>query len=60
MLYTHDMWFELENMLVTYADDVLARIPSPNKSSDVTESLTRDLSKISTSCNLRSMRLTPN
>ena len=47
ILYTHDMWFGLENMLVSYADDttLLARIPSPNMRSDVTESLNRDLSK---------------
>ena len=49
VLYTHDMWFGLENMLVSYADDAtpLAHIPSPNMRSDVTESLNRDLSKIS-------------
>ena len=41
ILYTHDVWFGLENMLVPYADDatLLARIPSPNMRSDVTESL---------------------
>ena len=50
ILYTHDMWFDLENMLVSYADDatLLAHIPSPNMRSDVTESLNRDLSKICT------------
>ena len=54
ILYTHDMWFGLENMLVSYADDatLLAHIPSPNIRSDVTESLNRDLSRISTWCNL--------
>ena len=38
ILYTHDMWFGLENMLVLYADDatLLACIPSPNIRSDVT------------------------
>ena len=62
ILYTHDMWFGLQNMIVSYADDatLLARIPSPNMRSDVTESLNRDLSKISTWCNLWSMRLNPN
>ena len=62
ILYTHDMWFGLENMLVSYADDatLLARIPSPNMRSDVTESLNRDLSKISIWCNLWGMRLNPN
>ena len=56
------MWFGLENMLVSYADDapLLARIPSPNRRSDVTESLNRDLSKISTWCNLWGMRLNSN
>ena len=41
ILYTHDMWFGLEKMHVSYADDatVLARIPSPNMRSDVAESL---------------------
>ena len=54
ILYIHDMWCGLENMLVLYADDVtiLTHIPSPNIRSDVTESLNRDLSKISTWCNL--------
>ena len=62
ILYTHDMWFELENMLVSYADDatLLVCIPSSNMRSDVTESLNRDLSKISTWCNLWGMRLNPN
>ena len=54
ILYTHDMWFGLENILVSYADDatLLARIPSPNMRSNVAESLNRDLSKISRWCNL--------
>ena len=56
------MWFGLENMLVLYAGDAtrITRIPSPNMRSDVTESLNRDLSKISTWCNLWGMRLNPN
>ena len=62
ILYTHDMWFGLENILLSYADDatLLARIPSPNRRSDVTESINGDLSKISAWCNLWSMRLNPN
>ena len=49
ILYTHDVWFGLENMLVSYADDttLLACIPSLNMRSDVTESLNRDLLWIS-------------
>ena len=56
------MWFGLENILVSYADDatLLAHIPSPNMKSDVTESLNRDLSQICTWCNLCSTRLNPN
>ena len=56
------MWFGLENMLVSYADDVtlLAHISSSNMRSDVAESLNRDLSNISTWCNLWGMRLNPN
>ena len=52
----------LENMLVSYADNatLLACIPSPNMRSDVTESLNRDPSKISTWCSLWGMRLNPN
>ena len=62
ILYTHDMCFGLENMLVSYVDDVtlLARISSPNMRSDVTESLNRDLSKISSWCSLWGIRLSPN
>ena len=49
-------------MLVSYADDatLLAYIPPPNMRSDVTESLNRYLSKVSTWCNLWGMRLNPN
>ena len=49
-------------MLVLHADDatVLAHISSPNIRSDVIESLNRNLSKISTWCNLWGMRLNPN
>ena len=62
MLYTNDMWFGLENMLVSYADDatLIARILSPSMRSDVTESHDKELSKISTWCNLWGMRLKPN
>ena len=62
ILYTHDMWFALENMIASYADDanLLAHIPSPNMRSNVTESLNRDLSRINIWCNLWGMRLKPN
>ena len=53
ILYTYDMWFDLEYMLVSYVDDPthLAHIPPRNMRSDVTESLNGDLGKISTWCN---------
>ena len=56
------MWFGLEKILVSYADDatLLSRIPSRNRRSDITESLNRDLSKICTWRNLWGMRLNPN
>ena len=49
ILYTHDMWFGLENMLVAYADDapLLAVVPSSDKRSVISNSLNRDLAKIS-------------
>ena len=58
-LYTHDMWFGLENMHVAYADDttLFANIPSQNMGYDVTKFLIRDLSKINAWCNLWNMRL---
>ena len=61
LLYTHNMWLGLENLLVSYVDDgtLLARVLHPNVTSDVTESLSRDLSKISTWCSLWGMRLNP-
>ena len=49
ILYTHDMWFGLENMLVAYADDatLLAVVPSSDMKSVILDSLNRDLVKIS-------------
>ena len=62
ILYTHDMWVELENMFVSYADDaaLLAHVQSPNMRSDVTESVNRDVCEISTWCDLLGMRLNLN
>ena len=49
MLYTHDMWFGIENMFVAYADDVtlLTVVPSPDMGSVISDSLIRNLAKIS-------------
>ena len=55
------MWFGLQNVLVSYADDasLLAHVPSSSMKPDVTESLNRDLSEISVQCNLWSLKLNP-
>ena len=51
ILYTHDMWFGLENMLVAYADvTLLAVAPSPDMISLISDSLNRDLMGISQWC----------
>ena len=62
ILYTHDMWFGLENMLVAYADDatLLAVVPSPDMRSVISDSLNRDLAKISEWCRLWGMKMNPN
>ena len=46
------MWSGLKYTLVSYVDDVtlLARVPSPNVRSDVTETLNKGLSKINAWC----------
>ena len=56
------MWFGLENMLVSYVEDatLLVHILSLNMRPDVTESLNRDQSKITTWCNLWGLRLNHN
>ena len=62
ILYTHDMWFGLENMLVAYADDatLLAVVPSSDKRSVISNSLNRDLAKISEWCRMWGMKMNPN
>ena len=62
ILYTHDMWFGLENKLVAYADDatLFAPIPSPDRRLMVAASLNRDLAKISAWCKTWGMKLNPN
>ena len=62
ILYTHDMWFGLENKLVAYADDatILASVPSPEMRSSIADSLNRDLVKISAWCRFWGMKLNTN
>ena len=61
ILYTHDMWFGLENKLVAYADDatLLAVIPSPDMRLSVSESINRDLAKINEWCKQWGMKMNP-
>ena len=51
------MWFVLKNMLVAYADDatLLVVVPSPDMRSVISDSLNRDLAKISELCKLWGM-----
>ena len=62
ILYTHDMWFSLENKLVAYADDatLYASVPSPDRRPDIAESLNRDLARISAWCKSWGMKLNAN
>ena len=62
ILYTQDMWVGLENQLVAYADDatLISVIPKPTDRNRVSESMNRDLAKISDWCNLWGMKLNPN
>ena len=48
ILYTADMWNDLENKLISYADDttLYAEIASPSEHTNVANSLNRDLAKI--------------
>ena len=59
ILYTHDMWFGLENMLVAYAYDatLLAVVPSSDRRSVISDSLSRDLAKICEWCTLWGMKI---
>ena len=61
ILCTHDMWFGLENMLVSYADDatLLTVVPSPAARLDVSDSLNWDLAKISSWCRNWGMLMNP-
>ena len=56
------MWVGLENQLVAHADDatLIAVILSPDQKQLVSESMNRDLAKISDWCSLWGMKLNPN
>ena len=61
ILFTQDMWVGLENQLVAYADDatLIAVVPSPDQRQLISESLNRDLARISAWCSLWGMKLNP-
>ena len=59
LLYTSELFSILENKLIGYADDstVIAVVPSPGVRVTVSESLSRDLVKVSEWCDLWGMKL---
>ena len=59
LLYTSEFFSILENKLIGYADDstLMAVVPSPGVRVAVTESLIRDLSRVSEWCDLWGMKL---
>ena len=61
ILYTSDMWFDITNKILAYADDtsLYAHIPSPAMRLDVANSLNEDLSKIQSWCLQWGMKLNP-
>ena len=61
ILFTADLGDNLENKIVSYADDttLFARISNPSERISVARSLNRDLAKIQSWCELWGMKLNP-
>ena len=61
ILFTADMWNNLENKIISYADDttLYADISFPSNRNAVAESLNRDLLKIQEWCTTWGMKLNP-
>ena len=61
ILFTADLGDNLENKIVSYADDttLFARIGNPSERISVARSLNRDLAKIQSWCELWGMKLNP-
>ena len=59
LLYTSELFSNLENTLIGYADDstLMAVVPSPSVKVAVAESLIRDLGRVSECCDLWGMKL---
>ena len=61
ILYSSDMWFDITNNILAYADDtsLYAQIPSPAMRPNVANSLIDDLNKIQSWCLQWGMKLNP-
>ena len=59
LLYTTELFSIVENNLYGYTDDstLVAVVPSPGKRVAVSESMNRDLNRVSVWCNLWGMKL---
>ena len=59
LLYTAELFSIVENKLYCYADDstLVAVVPSPGERVAVSESMNRDLNRVSVWCNLLGMKL---
>ena len=62
ILYTADMWNDLENKIISYADDttLYADVKSPLDRASIANSLNRDLVRIQSWCVTWGMKLNPN
>ena len=61
ILYTADMWNDLEYKIISYANDttLYAEVASPSERANVANSLNRDLAKILSWCSTWEMKLNP-
>ena len=59
LLYTSELFYILENKLISYADDstLIAVVPSPGLRVAVAESLSRDLMNVNEWCDLWGMKM---
>ena len=59
LLYTAELFSIVENMLYGYTDDsaLVAVVPSPGERVAVSESMNRDLNRVSVTCNLWGVKL---
>ena len=61
ILYTADIWNDLENKMISYADDSIlyAEFASLSNRMNVANSLKKDLAKIQSWCSMWGMKLNP-